>query len=179
MIVLAIIAGLTAMVWPNLSRSLADRAVLQAAQDLRGRLVECRRQAELSGEIILVRFQAGSGEFAWGPWEAMGMDELEVEVEGKGLRWERLAEGIELVAPRPEFEQWTLPIFPDGRVATDVLLLRDTASGAMASITHDPVTGMMKSARYVATSEGSFPEGPLSESVSDGVAETSIRERMP
>ena len=177
MIVLAIIAGLTAMVWPNLSRSLADRAVLQAAQDLRGRLVECRRQAELSGEIILVRFQAGSAEFAWGPWEAMGVDEGEVK--GKGLRWERLAEGIELVAPQPELEQWTLPIFPDGRLAADVLLLRDTASGAMASITHDPVTGMMKSERYVATSEGSFPEGPLSESVSDGVAETSTRERMP
>ena len=66
LIVLAMMAGMMAMVWPNLQRPLQRAALNDAVSTLRSVLDEARYQAMARGEIWLVRLEVGSQELAVG-----------------------------------------------------------------------------------------------------------------
>lgn len=66
LIVLAMMAGMMAMVWPNLQRPLQRAALNDAVSTLRSVLDEARYQAMTRGEIWLVRLEVGSQELAVG-----------------------------------------------------------------------------------------------------------------
>lgn len=69
MIVLVIMVGILAVVWPNLRKPLESSAVREAAQIVRDAIDSARYQAAIEGEITFVRLQAAgvevtSGSFA-------------------------------------------------------------------------------------------------------------------
>ncbi len=68
LIVLSIMVGVAALVWPSLSRPLADSTAQQAGNQLRDQLSSCRRAAMLDAEPMLVRFEVGTSSLAWGNW---------------------------------------------------------------------------------------------------------------
>ncbi|XZE55557.1 pilus assembly FimT family protein [Planctomycetaceae bacterium SH139] len=78
MIVLAILAGMMALAWPSLRRPMEESAVQQAAAELREQIAECRYQAAVHGQLVLIRFEAETSSFEWGPWQALMANELEV-----------------------------------------------------------------------------------------------------
>lgn len=74
LIVLAILAGLAGLVWPTLRRPLAESELQQTFRLLQDRLGDCRDQAQLSGQLVVARCEAGSSTIRWGDWEGMISD---------------------------------------------------------------------------------------------------------
>lgn len=77
LIVLAVIAGLMAIAWPNLRRPLNETPLTQAAANLRELFDECRYQAVLRGEMTMIRLQFDSGELRLGTWEKLLASQLQ------------------------------------------------------------------------------------------------------
>ena len=77
LIVLAIMAGATALVWPSLSRPLAETSVQQAGNLLRDQIASCRHTAALSGQPMMMRFEIGRNEVTYGSWQALMAEELD------------------------------------------------------------------------------------------------------
>lgn len=59
MLVLVVMIGVMALVWPAVARSVASSEIRDAARQLRERLVEARREAMDSGQPVLVRISPG------------------------------------------------------------------------------------------------------------------------
>ena len=59
MLVLVVMIGVMALVWPAVARSVASSEIRDAARQLRERLVEARREAMDSGQPVLVRVSPG------------------------------------------------------------------------------------------------------------------------
>lgn len=59
MLVLVVMIGVMALVWPAVARSVASTEIRDAARQLRERLVEARREAMDSGQPVLVRISPG------------------------------------------------------------------------------------------------------------------------
>lgn len=66
LIVLAIMAGLMAMTWPNLRRPLQRSSLVEAATTLRSVLDESRYQAMVTGQVWLIQLTSGSGQLKSG-----------------------------------------------------------------------------------------------------------------
>jgi type II secretory pathway pseudopilin PulG len=65
-IVLMIMVGMLAVVWPNLSKPLEKSTLREAAQSLRDAIDETRYQAQLDGNIYFVHFVQGQNQIACG-----------------------------------------------------------------------------------------------------------------
>ena len=79
LIVLAVIAGLVAIAWPNLRKPLGDTPLSQAAASLRELFDECRYQAVLRGELTMLRVEKQSSTVMLGSWEALLASQLELK----------------------------------------------------------------------------------------------------
>jgi prepilin-type N-terminal cleavage/methylation domain-containing protein len=71
LIVLALMAGIMALAWPNLRKPLGQTPLKQAAAAVRELIDECRYQATLRGELTLLRLQRSSPELQLGSWETL------------------------------------------------------------------------------------------------------------
>ncbi len=69
LIVLAIMAGLMAMVWPNLQRPLQRANLNEAASTVRSLLEETRYDAMVSSRCYLLRFESGSDQLSSGTFD--------------------------------------------------------------------------------------------------------------
>lgn len=78
LIVLAVIAGLMALAWPNLRKPLNDSPLSQAAASLRELFDECRYQAILRSELTMLRVENQSSTVVMGSWEALLANQLEL-----------------------------------------------------------------------------------------------------
>lgn len=78
LIVLAVIAGLVAIAWPNLRKPLGDTPLSQAAANLRELFDECRYQAVLRGELTMLRVEKQSSSVLLGSWESLLASQLEL-----------------------------------------------------------------------------------------------------
>jgi len=78
LIVLAVIAGLMALAWPNLRKPLNDSPLSQAAASLRELFDECRYQAILRSELTMLRVENQSSTVVMGSWEALLANQLEI-----------------------------------------------------------------------------------------------------
>lgn len=112
LIVLAVIAGLVAIAWPNLRKPLNDTPLSQAASNLRELFDECRYQAVLRGELTMLRLQQQSSAVVIGSWEALLANQLELPPPVPEAATDtNAAEKNLLLSPRrPPFQfQFTLP----------------------------------------------------------------------
>lgn len=69
-IVLAVMVGMLAVVWPNLQRPLQRTSLDEAAQMVRDAVDESRYQSALRGEPYFVRLQQGSGQLLSGSFNS-------------------------------------------------------------------------------------------------------------
>lgn len=113
LIVLAVIAGLMAIAWPNLRRPLGDTPLSQAAASLRELVDECRYQAILRGELTMLRFENQSSTVMLGSWEALLANQLELPTpttENTSVESEQGTSNILMGKRRPPFQyQFALP----------------------------------------------------------------------
>ena len=68
LIVLTVLVGLLAIVWPSLSKPLANSDLLEAGNQLRTQLSEARLLAIQSGEPVIVRIECNSGMITFANW---------------------------------------------------------------------------------------------------------------
>ena len=66
MIVLVIMVGVTAIVWPNLQKKLQRTTLVESAAMIREVLTETRYKASEQGQSFVVRLETGSNEFSVG-----------------------------------------------------------------------------------------------------------------
>lgn len=78
LIVLAVIAGLMAIAWPNLRKPLGDTPLSQAAASLRELFDECRYQAVLRAELTMLRLEKQSSTIVMGSWETLLANQLDL-----------------------------------------------------------------------------------------------------
>jgi len=78
LMVLAVIAGLVALAWPNLRKPLSDTPLSQAAANLRELIDECRYQAVLRGELTMLRLEKESSAIDMGSWESLLAEQLQL-----------------------------------------------------------------------------------------------------
>lgn len=78
LIVLAVIAGLMAIAWPNLRKPLGDTPLSQAGASLRELFDECRYQAVLRADLTMIRLERQSSTVVMGSWEALLANQLEL-----------------------------------------------------------------------------------------------------
>lgn len=71
LIVLAVMAGVAALVFPSLARPLAEIDVQRAAALLRDEISQCRNEAVLGHHMLLVKLTAGQEEVQWGTWQSL------------------------------------------------------------------------------------------------------------
>lgn len=91
MIVLVVMAGVLAVAWPNLQKSLYRASLNEAAQTLQGVLGEAQVQAIQTGEIWVVQMNAGEPKIVSGPL-GLFAEELESRDEGESsatIAWVR------------------------------------------------------------------------------------------
>ena len=72
-IVLVVMTGLLAIVWPNLQRPLRRSAISQAAGALRESIDQARYRALTAGQVWLVRLEVGSDTIEYGSFEAFAL----------------------------------------------------------------------------------------------------------
>jgi prepilin-type N-terminal cleavage/methylation domain-containing protein len=71
LLVLAILAGMAALVVPSFSGLLADRGLARAGDQLRVAMMQARLSAMRSGRTYMMQFRQGSGELRTLPWVDM------------------------------------------------------------------------------------------------------------
>jgi prepilin-type N-terminal cleavage/methylation domain-containing protein len=71
LIVLALMAGIMALAWPNLRKPLGQTPLKQSAAAIRELIDECRYQATLRGELTLLRLERNSPQLQLGSWETL------------------------------------------------------------------------------------------------------------
>ncbi|MBX3422656.1 MAG: type II secretion system protein [Pirellulaceae bacterium] len=71
MIVLSVMVGATALVWPSLSKPLQRSALSEAAQGLRDVLDQTRHQALERGQVHMVELAAGSSQVTYGSFDQL------------------------------------------------------------------------------------------------------------
>lgn len=76
--VLAVIAGLAALAWPNLRKPLGDTPLSQAAASLRELIDQCRYQSVLHGELTMLRLEKESSAIDIGSWQALLAEQLQL-----------------------------------------------------------------------------------------------------
>jgi len=76
--VLAVIAGLMALAWPNLRKPLGDTPLSQAAGSLRELIDQCRYQAVLRGELTMLRLEKESSAIDMGSWQSLLAEQLQI-----------------------------------------------------------------------------------------------------
>lgn len=76
LIVLGIMIGLVALIWPSLQRPLVDADLQAGGVQLRDALQQARQDALATGVPLLLQVQRGSGEFWVGPWDQLLLHRL-------------------------------------------------------------------------------------------------------
>lgn len=71
LLVLALLAGMAALVVPSFSGLLADRGLARAGDQLRVAMMQARLSAMRSGRTYMMQFRQGSGEMRTLPWVDM------------------------------------------------------------------------------------------------------------
>jgi prepilin-type N-terminal cleavage/methylation domain-containing protein len=71
LIVLALMAGIMALAWPNLRKPLGQTPLKQSAAAIRELIDESRYQATLRGELTLLRLERNSPQLQLGSWETL------------------------------------------------------------------------------------------------------------
>ena len=74
LIVLAVMAGVSALVFPSLARPLAENEVQRAAAALRDEISQCRNRAVFGNQMLLIRFLAGEDQIQAGTWQSLMAD---------------------------------------------------------------------------------------------------------
>lgn len=91
LIVLSVMVGLVGLVFPRLTRPLAESEVQRAAADFRDHLVDCRQTAVLAGRPLVLRLERGTGNYLWGEWEAVLAEDAGLGSIDNGLGGDSLA----------------------------------------------------------------------------------------
>jgi type II secretory pathway pseudopilin PulG len=91
LIVLAVMVGIVGIVFPRLTRPLAESEVQRAAADFRDHLVDCRQTAVLSGRPLVLSLKRGTGNYLWGEWDAVLAEGTGLNLVDDGLAGESLA----------------------------------------------------------------------------------------
>lgn len=91
LIVLSVMVGIVGIVFPRLTRPLAESEVQRAAADFRDHLVDCRQTAVLSGRPLVLRLERGTGSYLWGEWDAVLAEGTGLDLVDDGLAGESLA----------------------------------------------------------------------------------------
>jgi type II secretory pathway pseudopilin PulG len=71
LIVLGIMIGLVALIWPSLQRPLVDADLQAGGVQLRDALQQARQDALATGVPLLLQVNRGSGEYSVGPWDQL------------------------------------------------------------------------------------------------------------
>jgi prepilin-type N-terminal cleavage/methylation domain-containing protein len=134
LIVLAVMAGVSALVFPSLARPLAENEVQRAAAALRDEISQCRNRAVLGNQMLLIRFLAGEEQIQSGTWQSLMADSnglLNDSGQSSSLKSFRLPVGI--VVERVEWSDQTNSLdsetlAPVSRDSADLSVERDATS---------------------------------------------------
>ena len=128
-VVLAILAGLTALVAPSFSRTVASARLRSAASDVRSTLARGRALAVATARERTVAFDLSRGEF--------GVDNEAVRLLPETIRLRAVLPGEE----RKERGNVRVRFFPDGSGEAAEITVTAEDGGALR-VTVDPLTGL-------------------------------------
>lgn len=157
MIVLAIMAGMVAMAWPNLQRSLQKASLEEAAASVRSVLDDARYQAMLRGQCWLVRVEKNSGVIHSGALEQFALQapvsvhRLPESMQVVEVRWSSTipakAEDETQPSDQPDsLEQpvWWIPILANGTGKDLSIRLQDPVTGRSSWVVFLGSTGSVE-----------------------------------
>ena len=152
LIVLAVMAGLAAVVFPSLTRPLAENEIGRAAASVRDMIAQCRSEAVLRQELQLIRFEANSSLVNWGDWQSLIADQENNESRSLGLPdgivIAQVASANETLLSETNVTSgaqiWYLPCLPTGQTKDSRIVLQDELSGARCVLHVDGLLRMMR-----------------------------------
>lgn len=138
MLVLAVLVGVAALVWPALQGPLDDQRLLKSADLIRAQWTKARVKAMKDGQLYVFRYVTASDEYAVEPWSGEG-DSVEISNPAAttdqtaamprstdekrhplGVAGQRLPEGIQFFSGETQTDARSAEVTADGSAASSV-----------------------------------------------------------